>query len=175
MTWISIFSVIRGARPLVPLFEGATTRRLLPGKHGYSGGMAALEAWPLGGRHLESTELGAPGIREDASRSGIREDTSHSGKLSGGCESLGGAGHLRVRGIRRVREHGQSRGSGRSEGKPSGGRVSGGHGHPKMQDIKRRRPSGGRGSEAERPPQPPKPKLAYDLRLPPYAACLRLP
>ena len=72
---------------------------------------------------------------------------------------------MRARDIREVREHRQSRGTGRSEDAR----------HPGMRGIR------GCGPKPDDPPAalPPKSKLAcklaYDLRLPPYAACLRLP
>lgn len=119
MTWISIFSVIRGAIIRGPPSGGHTTvRRLPPERHSYPEGIATRrneafgEHGNLGRRAFGKTRA----TRASRPEAGYPKDTSHPGaRAVRGMRVTRGAGHLRARDIREVREHRQSRGTGRSE------------------------------------------------------------
>lgn len=176
MTWISIFfrysGVIRGP----PSGGHTTVRRLPPERHSYPEGTATRrneafgEHGNLGRRAFEKTRA----TRTSRPEAGYPKDTSHTGAVRG-MRVARGAGHLRVRDIRKVREHRQSRGTTARRLPP------GRHGYPGSMAARRMRGIRGCGPKPDDPPAalPPKSKLAcklaYDLRLPPYAACLRLP
>lgn len=124
MTWISIFSVIRGAFGARHLGD-TSTQRLSPERHSYPEGIVTRgnEAFGehdnLGRQAFGKTRATRAFEKTRATRTsrpeaGYPKDTSHTGAVRG-MRVARGAGHLRVRDIREVREHRQSRGTGRSE------------------------------------------------------------
>ena len=115
MTWISIFSVIRGAIIRGPPSGGHTTvRRLPPERHSYPEGIATRRNEAFGERGNLGRQAFGKARATRASRPEARypKDTSHPGaRAVRGMRVTRGAGHLRARNIREVREHRQSRGT----------------------------------------------------------------